>query len=542
MGQRPCVADVRGVSERHASSAIHFWITVGFVGRNLSLREQLERMGDARGAHRLTLATGNMPSGGDASLFRVPNLCRLAVLAAILGSGLPVSAAEELEWIRNSIEDEARVHQGSYGWIPREVPGFLTFFGVGSPRNLCNTFVADVIEGAGLARPIVNWRTPSAREWANPVVEIPGWRVVYPTAETSGMTAAQVGNLRRGGDVIATEHHVGIVTSDNWTISATTLHGVTRSPIPVEVENQVPTRDLEAWGSVQITDFGWIRPPGPTVRNPVQWEAHARTVLGRYTIRRYVGGAPGTSFRHYFRDSKEFILDVFSTPPPIQPYRDRRPAKEVLRSRGTHAAQELGAKGCLLMEPARQTSVSDPRVGTGRILACEDSPEEAFVRFVRVADVLLPRDFWWGKDKNFKYSWIEIGENGRRTERPIEHFSDLIADGFEELRATHRLREARIQQRAVHAAEIRSVRAAQERAERQRREREAEDQLRRFVIGGMRYAQTMSGGASVGPATWAGSIGGSGIAGFPGAEVCPSRYSLCMNYVLEYPVPPTSRR
>lgn len=85
--------------------------------------------------------------------------------------------------------------------------------------NKCNQAVADWIQNSGRPRPHVPGhfglipRDPSAHEWADPGVTIPGWSAPMPLDQA------------QPGDVIAQQHgpiyaHVGIVVGPRQTVSA----------------------------------------------------------------------------------------------------------------------------------------------------------------------------------------------------------------------------------------------------------------------------------------------------------------------------------
>ncbi len=85
--------------------------------------------------------------------------------------------------------------------------------------NKCNQAVADWIQASGRPRPHVPGhfglipRDPSAHEWADPHVIIPGWSAPMPRDQA------------HPGDVIAQQHgpvyaHVGIVVGPRQTVSA----------------------------------------------------------------------------------------------------------------------------------------------------------------------------------------------------------------------------------------------------------------------------------------------------------------------------------
>jgi hypothetical protein len=89
----------------------------------------------------------------------------------------------------------------------------------GAGTNKCSQFVADTIQQGGAPRPqvpktgILGWfgfkRDPTAHEWADPAVDIPGWSSRKPASEA------------RPGDVIAQAHgnwgHAGIVVAPGLT-------------------------------------------------------------------------------------------------------------------------------------------------------------------------------------------------------------------------------------------------------------------------------------------------------------------------------------
>ena len=119
-----------------------------------------------------------------------------------------------IEGIRRVIGDVASSKENNTDYL---VGKSKANYKAGSDK--CNEFVADSIEEAGLPRPQIPYtnegvkgkisnamgrmRDPSANEWANPNVKIPGWSEPRPLSEA------------KPGDVIAQQHgtwgHVGIV-------------------------------------------------------------------------------------------------------------------------------------------------------------------------------------------------------------------------------------------------------------------------------------------------------------------------------------------
>ncbi len=107
-----------------------------------------------------------------------------------------------------SIGSTAQGQVGSNAWLQSKAKGA---YGCGT--NKCNEFVADTVEQSGRPRPqvpksgILGWlgfkRDPTAHEWADPNVNIPGW-------SKPGSVSGAAPN-----DVIAQEHgswgHAGIV-------------------------------------------------------------------------------------------------------------------------------------------------------------------------------------------------------------------------------------------------------------------------------------------------------------------------------------------
>ena len=125
--------------------------------------------------------------------------------------------------------------------------------------NKCNQAVADWIQTSGRPRPRVPGhfgiipRDPSAHEWADPRIPIPGWSAPFDRA------------LARPGDVIAQQHgpiyaHVGIVVAPGRTISA---YGDT-TPQGIVLENDWGFRTAPGANGESATD------PPPVVRRSLQ--------------------------------------------------------------------------------------------------------------------------------------------------------------------------------------------------------------------------------------------------------------------------------
>ena len=121
-----------------------------------------------------------------------------------------------------SVAQTAASHKGSMDWAintsnssGKDVGHPQNF---GSGTNKCNQFVGDTLAEAGKGRPEVTengkTRMPSAHEYADPKVQIPGLSDPRPLSEA------------QPGDVIAQEHgdfgHAGIVAAPGQTASVNT--------------------------------------------------------------------------------------------------------------------------------------------------------------------------------------------------------------------------------------------------------------------------------------------------------------------------------
>jgi RHS repeat-associated protein len=128
----------------------------------------------------------------------------------------------------------------------------------------CNEFVSDAVQKSGKARPRVPYgglrgllgmtRDPTAAEWANPSVGIPGWSKPMP------VSAAEP------GDVIAQQHgehggHAGIVVEGDYG----GLYSVS-----VSSRTQVPgTLVMNSWGFQSSGNGEGPGDPAPVVRQPL---------------------------------------------------------------------------------------------------------------------------------------------------------------------------------------------------------------------------------------------------------------------------------
>src|SRR5579884_1259031 len=166
---------------------------------------------------------------------------------------------------QRSIADVAKSKVGSTDYMTSKARA-----GYASGTNKCNQFVCDVIEESGRPRPQVpyaqprgvgEWlkslfrdpsakRDPSAYEWANPNVRIPGWSVPHPLS------------AERVNDVIAQQHghrgHTGVVVS----------------LIPGQ-----QTVSVIAGGSVGVNDWGF-RQHGQNNEGPNDPAPVARSYMG----------------------------------------------------------------------------------------------------------------------------------------------------------------------------------------------------------------------------------------------------------------------
>ena len=126
--------------------------------------------------------------------------------------GLGVSSAARLVQVA---ERDARV--GSEKYLEGIANGDY-----GSATDKCNEAVADWIEQAGLGRPQVPYndlrgliatRDPTAHEWADSNVDIPGWSKPMPVSQ------AQPGDVIAAFGPVGGHGHVGIVDAEGFTIS-----------------------------------------------------------------------------------------------------------------------------------------------------------------------------------------------------------------------------------------------------------------------------------------------------------------------------------
>jgi RHS repeat-associated protein len=131
-----------------------------------------------------------------------------------------------------NIANVAQKQVGSKGYLRRKRRGPY-----GPGTNKCNQFVADAIADSGIPRPKVpytGWRgwlgltrDPTAHEWADPSVNIPGWSAPLPisAAEPGNVIAQEHGDWGHSGIVVApgqtasvnsTTNPEGIVTQNDW--------------------------------------------------------------------------------------------------------------------------------------------------------------------------------------------------------------------------------------------------------------------------------------------------------------------------------------
>ncbi len=161
-----------------------------------------------------------------------------------------------------SVADIANSKVGSTDYLQSQASGKYP-----AGANKCNKLPADAIEASGLPRPqvsktgIIGWiegllgggkRDPTAHEWADPKISIPGWSSPMPVSGA------------RAGDVIAQQHgdwgHVGVVAAPGQTVSVNSA--------------------VNPAGSVTRNDWGFRSAPynGESSRDPAP------------VIRRYLGG------------------------------------------------------------------------------------------------------------------------------------------------------------------------------------------------------------------------------------------------------------
>jgi hypothetical protein len=425
----------------------------------------------------------------------------------------PMSIASEDVGI--AIADAAVESRGDYSWMPRD-PIFLFGLQIGDPKYLCNFYVADTIEMAGLPRPLIGGRTPSASDWGNPIKVIRGFEIVYPTPETSDLSAEQIMALRRPGDVISSGSHVGVVEYDSKTISAVATHRVNRVPLPIELQPSVPTRDLDEFGAVRSTDFGWPRPT-PADKSAAAWEDRAKNHLRHFVVRRYVGGVkPEAHAMRAWREFRESTIYLFPQRP-IAPFAAPKPpatgGQRVPLNRVPRKAQVLGTSGCLVARSGRSTTV----------LACDSNPQDAMFHFSHVAERLMPRDFWWHMGTSrVQYLWIDADPRVRPSR--VENPSELVGAVLKDVYQSREIRRLRNEGLKTYDREVLANRHAEAKALSLRRQIAAENAMRSQII-----SLSAAGAARTGTGTRNGS-GADRHRASVGPSLCP--FDDCFYYEL----------
>lgn len=141
------------------------------------------------------------------------------LLAAKPPARAPPPPPSPLDPLRAKIAEVAKTHVGQEDWAFERRRGHFA-----RGKNKCNQFVAEALREAGAYVPNIRGRLklspPSAKDWADPAVEIKGWTKPF----------------RKGakpGDVVAIPHeyadatgHVGIVVEGNKSVSAASIEGM----------------------------------------------------------------------------------------------------------------------------------------------------------------------------------------------------------------------------------------------------------------------------------------------------------------------------
>lgn len=197
------------------------------------------------------------------------SITRLFMLVASLTIAQAANAASsDQQTIRCQIVDLAQDKLHATDWSPGFNIGTLT------TGYWCNLFVADVLRDAGAA----TWkripehvgvhaeRDPVAAEWANPHFAISGWTVVFPSANSESLTAAEILALREPGDIVASSEHVGIVSDAKKVISASAKTG-----------------------AVENNDWSYRLPDQKNYHDASKYEADAKKKVMLFTVRRFTG-------------------------------------------------------------------------------------------------------------------------------------------------------------------------------------------------------------------------------------------------------------
>lgn len=175
----------------------------------------------------------------------------------------------DLDAVIGTIVDRARFYLKTTNWAPRRS------FGPFKEAYYCNVFVADVLREAGAAtwdpisRPIgiLPDRDPVAREWEDPTFSIKGWTVIFHAGTSFGQNSAQQMLAKRNpGDVVSGTGHVGIVSDEKRTLSASSITG-----------------------AVEHTSWSFLLPDTNGFSSPADWETAAKNNVRKFTVRRFVG-------------------------------------------------------------------------------------------------------------------------------------------------------------------------------------------------------------------------------------------------------------
>jgi hypothetical protein len=196
----------------------------------------------------------------------------LGMLSSSLRLDLSVSAKEShAQDVIDRIQDIALNHLHETDWAPGTSVRML------GKGYWCNLFVADVLREAGAATwPAIHERVgvsptrdPVAREWADPKFELKGWKVIYPLPSQTSLRYPDILALRQSGDVVAGGGHVGILCLISEAKKAISVSSMT--------------------GAVEHNNWSFRLPDQSGFRSAAEWEQAAKNMLGRFTVRRFVG-------------------------------------------------------------------------------------------------------------------------------------------------------------------------------------------------------------------------------------------------------------
>lgn len=206
-------------------------------------------------------------------------LSRRSLLGGTIGafaSAFPQWAARAADptAVRAGMVDRARYYLKTTDWAPTEA--LLSV----EKTYYCNIFVADVAADVGGhtwdmipgSFGKLNQHDPLARDWENPEFLIKGWRVIFePKMVKTGMTATDIFNYRKPGDVISGLGHMGIMSDDTNSGSRLVFSAASDS------------------GAVVLNDWSFRLPDADKSKTAADYNKAAQDRAARFTVRRFFG-------------------------------------------------------------------------------------------------------------------------------------------------------------------------------------------------------------------------------------------------------------